>query len=180
MTQDVRREMVELLPRLRRFAYSLTGSMDEADDVVQAVCERALARLDQYEPGTRLDSWMFRIVQTTWVDRLRHRQRRPTVSDLTAMEAVGFDARIEEQAEARSDLAIIRARMEELPDDQRVVLSLVVVDGMSYQEAADTLELPIGTIMSRLFRARKKLQEALDPPLTLAKEGQARRRRLAG
>lgn len=177
MTQDVRREMVELLPRLRRFAYSLSGSLDEADDIVQAACERALSRLDQYEPGTRLDSWMFRIVQTSWVDRLRHRQRRPTINDPTAMEAVRYDARIEEQAAARGDLAIVRARMEAMPEDQRVVLSLVVVDGMSYQEVADTLELPIGTVMSRLFRARKKLQEALDASSPPMQESQSRRHR---
>lgn len=164
MTQEIRREMVELLPRLRRFAYSLTGSLNDADDIVQAACERALSRLDQYEAGTRLDSWMFRIVQTSWIDRLRYRQRRPTVNDPTAMENMRFDARIEEQAEARCDLAIVRAQIEDLPEEQRIVLSLVAVDGMTYQEAADTLALPIGTVMSRLFRVRKKLQEGIDMP----------------
>jgi RNA polymerase sigma-70 factor (ECF subfamily) len=66
--------MVELVPRLRRFAYVLAGSKDDGDDLVQAACERALARLDQFEPGTRLDSWMFRIVQTIWLDRGRRRR----------------------------------------------------------------------------------------------------------
>lgn len=164
MTQDVRREMVLLLPRLRRFAYSLTGSIDEADDLVQAACERALSRLDQYEAGTRLDSWMFRIVQTSWLDRLRHNRRRPTVNDPAAMEAIGFDARIHEQTSARGELAIVRERISTLPEEQRAVLGLVVVDGMSYQEAANALKLPIGTVMSRLFRARKQLLEALDAP----------------
>jgi RNA polymerase sigma-70 factor, ECF subfamily len=112
---------------------------------------------------------MFKIIQTTWLDRLRQLRRRPTVSDPLAMEAIEYDARIPEQTEARSDLAIIRARIATLPEDQRVVLSLIVVEGLSYQEAADTLSLPIGTIMSRLFRARKRLVEALEKSPVQAK-----------
>lgn len=162
MVQDIRQQMVALLPRLRRFAYSLTGSLDDADDVVQAACERALTRLDQFEPGTRLDSWMMRIVQTTWIDRARYLRRRPTVSDPEAMEAVGYDARIHEQTEARADLAVVRDRIAELPEEQRVVLALILVDGMSYLEAAEALDVPVGTVMSRLFRARKRLMEALE------------------
>jgi RNA polymerase sigma-70 factor, ECF subfamily len=73
-------QLVVLLPKLRRFAYCLTGSMDEGDDLVQSACERALARADQFEPGTRLHSWMYRIIQTVWIDRLRRcRNREPTV-----------------------------------------------------------------------------------------------------
>jgi|LNFM01.1.fsa_nt_gb RNA polymerase sigma-70 factor (ECF subfamily) len=168
MIEDVRQQMVELLPRLRRFAYSLTGSMDEADDLVQAACERALARLDQYQQGTRLDSWLVRIVQTTWIDRKRYARRRPTVSDPDMMASVGYDARIYEQAEARADLAVVRKHFGELPDEQRLVLALIVVEGRSYQEVAEILDLPIGTVMSRLFRARKKLMEALERPAQIA------------
>lgn len=171
MIEDIRKQMVELLPRLRRFAYSLTGSLDEADDVVQAACERALARLDQFVPGTRLDSWMIRIVQTTWIDRTRYVRRRPMVSDPAVIEAVAHDARIHEQTEARADLAVVREQIVKLPEDQRVVLALVVVDGMTYQEAAEALDLPIGTVMSRLFRARKKLLEALEAPKARAQAG---------
>lgn len=171
MIEEVRQQMVELLPRLRRFAYSLTGSLDEADDVVQAACERALARLHQFEPGTRLDSWLIRIVQTTWIDRTRYVRRRPVVNDPAVMEAVAHDARIHEQTEARADLAVVRENIVKLPEEQRVVLALVVVEGMSYQEAADALGLPIGTVMSRLFRARKKLLEALEAPKAKAQAG---------
>lgn len=71
MTDDIPQRMVEFLPRLRRFAYVLTGDVDKDDDLVQETCARALSRLDQLEPGTRLDSWMFRIAQTRWFDRLR-------------------------------------------------------------------------------------------------------------
>lgn len=164
MESDVRRELIELLPRMRRLAYSLTGTMDEADDVVQAACEKALGRLDQYESGTRLDSWMFRIIQTTWIDRVRYARRRPTVNDTTAFETAAYDARIHEQTEARAALDVIRSEMASLPEEQRAVLSLVGVDGLSYKDAADILEIPIGTVMSRLARARKRLGEALERP----------------
>lgn len=166
MDEDVRQGMIALLPRMRRFAYSLTGSMDEADDLVQSVCERALGRLDQYERGTRLDSWLVRIIQTTWIDRVRMARRRGTVSDPEVIAAVPFDARIHEQTEARAALEIIRAEIALLPEDQRLVLALVTVDGMSYKDAAEVLEIPIGTVMSRLSRARKRLGEALEQPRT--------------
>src|SRR5262250_2875128 len=71
MDQTVRQEMLAMLPRLRRFAYGLTGSVDSGDDLVQSACERALARLHQWEPGTRLDSWMFRIMKNLWLDDTR-------------------------------------------------------------------------------------------------------------
>lgn len=171
MTNDLRLEMVALLPRLRRFAYSMTGSLDEADDVVQAACERALSRLEQFEAGTRFDSWLFRIVQTTWIDRTRMRSRRNHDSDPEVVEAVPHNARIHEQTEARADLAVLRDEIAQLPEEQRSVLALVAVEGLSYQEAADTLEVPIGTVMSRLSRARKKLAAALDhPPSAISRE----------
>lgn len=164
MDDDVRQKMIALLPRMRRFAYSLTGSMDDADDLVQAACERALNRLDQYEPGTRLDSWLFRIIQTSWIDRVRAVRRRGMVDDPEVMAAVPFDARIHEQTEARAALDIVREEIARLPEDQRLVLALVTVDGMSYKDAAEMLEIPIGTVMSRLSRARKRLGEALERP----------------
>jgi RNA polymerase sigma-70 factor (ECF subfamily) len=162
MVEDVRREMVALLPRLRRFAYSLSGSMECADDLVQAACERALSRLDQYETGTRLDSWMFRLVQTIWIDRKRYEARRQNVGDEMVMAAFAFDARIHEQTEARFSLEIVRREIAKLSEDQRAVLALVAIDGMSYQEAADTLGVKIGTVMSRLSRARLRLAAAID------------------
>ncbi len=163
MDHDVRRELVALLPRLRRFAYALSGSLDEAEDVVQSACEKALARLHQFERGSRLDSWMFQIIRTTWIDKVRYRRRRDTTSDPEMLENLRFDARIEEQTEAREQLAIIRQQIGNLSEDQRVVLALVTVDGMSYQEAALMLGVPIGTIMSRLARARRRLAEVIDP-----------------
>jgi len=160
---DVRHQIVELLPRLRRFALALAGSRHVADDVLQAACEKALGRLDQFTPGTRLDSWMFQIVRTTHIDLMRWQQRRQH-DELTPeiLERVPGDARIHEQIAARADLAIVGAEIARLPDEQREVLALVTIDGLSYQDAADVLGVPIGTIMSRLSRARRKLARALD------------------
>lgn len=169
MASDLRNDLVALLPRLRRFSYSLCGSLDEADDLVQAACERALSRLGQFEPGTRLDSWMFRIVQSIWIDRMRASSRRNNVSDPEALESVPHDARIHEQTEARAALEVVREAVARLPEEQRIVLALCTVDGLSYQQAADTLEVPIGTIMSRLSRARRKLAEALETPSGVAR-----------
>jgi RNA polymerase sigma-70 factor (ECF subfamily) len=163
MASDIRQEMVALLPRLRRFALAQTGSREAADDLVQAACERALSRLEQFTPGTRLDSWMFRIIETMWIDRRRYAGRRPAAS-AKVIDLMPFDARIHEQAEARADLAIVRAEVARLPEEQRVVLALVAIDGQSYQQAAETLGVPIGTIMSRLSRARRRLVDALEAP----------------
>lgn len=162
MTSDVRHQMIAILPRLRRFSYSLTGSMDDADDLMQSVCEKALTRLNQFTPGTRLDSWLFRIAVTVWTDRIRYQNRRQTVDDPEAVDGYGYDARIHEGMEARMDLEIVRREVRRLPSEQQLVLSLVTIDGMSYQEAADVLDVPIGTVMSRLARARKKLMLAVE------------------
>jgi RNA polymerase sigma-70 factor (ECF subfamily) len=164
---DIRHQIVALLPRLRRFALALAGSRDAADDVLQSACEKALGRLDQFIPGTRLDSWMFQIVRTTFIDHMRRQQRRQH-ADLTPelVEHLPIDARIHERTAARADLAVVRTEIAQLPDEQREVLALVTIDGLSYQEAAGVLGVPIGTVMSRLSRARRKLARALDaaPP----------------
>ncbi len=164
MSDDVRREMVELLPRLRRFAYSLTGSMEEADDMVQTACVKALSRLDQFKPGTRLDSWMFRIIQTTWLDHVRSAPVRRTVADPDALDQAVATDPIEERTMARLALDKVREAMGGLPEDQRVLLGLVVVDGLSYRQAAESLGIPIGTVMSRLSRARRRLADAIEAP----------------
>jgi RNA polymerase sigma-70 factor (ECF subfamily) len=138
--------------------------MDEADDIVQAACERALARLDQFQPGTRLDHWMFRIVKTVTIDRARRRKLRSAVALDEGAEEVGFDARVHEQAEARLALDAVRREIGRLPEEQRELLFLVAIEGMSYQDAAATLDIPIGTVMSRLSRARQRLAVAIETP----------------
>ena len=153
-------QLVALLPRLRRFARGLAGRAAEADDLVQAACERALAREHQFQEGTRFDSWMFRIVQTIWIDQLRAREVRKEAAD-GAEERLGSDAPVR-RIEARLALAEIRSAVELLPLDQRTTLMLVTVEGLSYKEAAAVAGVPVGTIMSRLARARVALQQHLD------------------
>jgi RNA polymerase sigma-70 factor (ECF subfamily) len=153
-------QLIAVLPRLRRFARGLSGTAAEADDLVQAACERALAREHQFEEGTRFDSWMFRIVQTIWIDQLRARDVRKEDGDV-AEERLGTDAPVR-RIEARLALAEIRLAVEHLPVEQRTVLMLVTVEGLSYKEAASVEGVPVGTIMSRLARARVALHQLLD------------------
>ena len=163
VTGDVRVQMIALLPRLRRFAIGLTGNGDEADDLVQAACERALSRLDQYRPGTRLDSWMYRIVQTTFIDGTRRKKVRGEQIDLDdAGELPGADG--PRAIEARLTLESVREAIGRLPEEQRSVLLLVTVEGLSYEEAAESLGIPKGTVMSRLARARLKLHDMVHGP----------------
>lgn len=161
MSDSARSQLVALLPRLRRFARGLSRSVDQADDLVQAACERALSRLDQWTPGTRLDSWMFRIIQTIWLDQRRAAKVRggDWVADLeTASAHLAEDG--ERRVEARLTLDEVRRTVARLPDDQRIVLLLVSVEGATYKEAAEILGVPIGTIMSRLARARLAVTKA--------------------
>lgn len=159
----IEQQMMLLLPRLKRFARRLTGNPDDADDLVQSACERALARLEQFEPGTRLDSWLYRICQTISFDRARATARRPQSVLLDDAADVAFDARILECVEAGSSLEQLRSAITALPRSQRLVLALAVTEDMSYKEIAEFLSVPIGTVMSRLSRAREKLKLALTP-----------------
>jgi len=159
-SSDPRAELISLLPRLRRFAYGLTGDGHQADDLVQAGCLKAIERWSQYQSGTSLASWLFRILQTTWLDEYRTRQRQQTDSwDEGFDELIGDDGTT--LLEARSEARAVRRLVAELPEDQRAVLMLVAVEGLSYKEAAEVLELPLGTVMSRLARARARLAEGL-------------------
>lgn len=162
MADDIRQMMIELLPRLQRFAYSLTGDLDRADDLVQDTCVRALANIGQWQAGTRLDSWMYRIAQNLWFDRMRSQKTRGEVLDVEALENIsGSDGR--NVTEGKLDLERVSRDITRLPRDQQVLIGLVCVDGLSYREAAEALGIPIGTVMSRLSRARKALGQALSP-----------------
>jgi len=151
--------LIAMLPRLRRFARGLAGTATEADDLVQAACERALTRRHQFQEGTRFDSWLFRIVQTIWIDQLRARRVRKEDAEV-GDEHLGSDAPVR-RIEARLGLAEVRRAIERLSPDQRTVLMLVTVEGLSYREAAAVVGVPVGTVMSRLARARIALQQSL-------------------
>lgn len=157
-----RAELRALLPRLRRFGHALTGSAEDGDDLVQDALEKALSREDQYREGTRLDSWMYKIMQNAWIDNRRANARRarvvqPMREDIVAISEDGRDS-----FNARIDLLQVREMMNRLHEDERAVLALVSIDGLTYQQAADTLGVPIGTVMSRLARARNKLLQMME------------------
>lgn len=162
MNEDVKEDIVALLPRLRRFALALTGSQDDGDELVQSACLKAIGALDQFTPGTRLDSWMFRIVRSCWIDGIRMNTRRRHVSDPETLESLSNGGLTVRTAEARLTVARVRTLMAELPTEQREVLALVAIDGLTYREAAAVLELPIGTVMSRLARARTRLMSEME------------------
>src|SRR5580700_4703923 len=156
-SQNIHEQIVVLLPRLRRFARNLTRNPHDADDVVQIAVERALLRLDQWRRDARLDSWMFKIVRNAWIDELRSRGRRDKVFVAEeAGDSVGVES-IENEIARMS----VQAAMARLPEDQRVAVSLVLVEGLPYKEAAAVLEVPIGTLTSRLARGREALQAFL-------------------
>ena len=163
LDERVRAEMVALLPRLRRFARGLTGVADQADDLVQAACERAITRIEQWTPGTRLDSWMFRIVQTIWLDERRAAKVRTGEGRIEAAEAAEPELTVDgvRRMEAHLTYDAVRRAIAKLPEEQRVVMLLVCVEGQTYKEAADTLGIPIGTVMSRLARARLGLSRVI-------------------
>lgn len=155
--ENIRDQLVALLPRLRRFARALSRDAQDADDLVQVAVERALLHLDQLRPEARLDSWMFGIVRNAWIDETRSRRRR---DQLLAPAELG-----EQVADSSSEAPIqrlsIEAALERLPEEQRLAVALVLVEGMAYKEAAAVLEVPIGTVTSRLARGREALEALL-------------------
>ena len=161
MDEGIRKEMIAVLPQLRRFAYGLTGSIPDGDDLVQATCERAIANLDKWQVGTRLDSWMFRIAQNLHRNAIRDsRSRADKLNALGQEMESSSDGR--RHQEERATLAAVRHYVEQLPEDQRTVVLLVCVEGRSYQEVAEITGLPIGTVTSRLGRARAGLRDYLE------------------
>ncbi|MET0529899.1 MAG: RNA polymerase sigma factor [Microvirga sp.] len=161
MPTAIGQELVALLPRLRRFALVLCRSPSLADDLVQSACERALAHAASWTPGTRLDAWVFRILRNNWIDHLRRTRTEGMSEDVTVQTEIVGD-RGEEPALSKLMLAEVQQCINALPSDQREVLLLVCVEDLAYREAADVLGVPIGTVMSRLARARKRLVEMTD------------------
>ena len=151
--ETIRSRMTAGLPRLRRFALSLTGNAADADDLVQDTVERALRNLHKWQPDTKLESWMFRIAQNLWIDNLRARKVR--AADPLEADDVSLDGA--RSAEAKLTFADTARALQQLPEDQRVVVALVLIDGVAYREAAEILNVPIGTVTSRLARAREAL-----------------------
>jgi RNA polymerase sigma-70 factor (ECF subfamily) len=156
--EGVQEQIVAALPRLRRFARTLARSPHDADDLVQIAVERALRRIDQWRPDSNLLSWLFGIVRNAWIDEARARARR---SKVLLPEEAAVDVG-EASTERASELLAIQAALERLPEEQRSAIGLVLVEGLSYREAADVLEVPIGTLTSRLARGRMALAALLE------------------
>lgn len=153
-------EMLALLPRLRRFAHALARSPADADDLCQAAIERALKSRAQWQPGTRLDSWMYRIMRNLWIDTARARTRHGET--FVAEEAgEGMGDRGDAAVEAAVELTLVGRAMNALPPEQREAVVLVLVEGFAYKEAAEILDIPIGTLTSRLWRGREALMAQL-------------------
>jgi RNA polymerase sigma-70 factor, ECF subfamily len=144
--------LVELIPRLRRYARALVGDRATADDLVQDTLERAWAKLHLYRRGTDLRAWLFTVMHNVHVNRVRATRLTDTLEDEMPELA---------QRPAQGDALLVRdldRAITRLPDEQRAVLLLVTLEEMSYEQVARTLGIPIGTVMSRLSRAREKLR----------------------
>jgi RNA polymerase sigma-70 factor (ECF subfamily) len=151
-------DVVALLPNLKRFALSLCRRPDVADDLVQITAERAFRARHQFDPTTRLEAWLFRILRNAWIDMLRRDARRGETVDIhETPQADPVDSAA--QTDDRLMLQSVQAAMRALPEEQRAVLHLVCVEGLSYAETSQTLDIPQGTVMSRLNRARRALGE---------------------
>lgn len=150
--------IVELLPRLRRFARSLSRNQHDADDLVQSVVERAWRNVDQLKPGANLGSWMFGIMKNAWIDDRRAHKRR---GEVALPEDSGEHPAVT-PGDANAALWSVSEAMTKLPEEQRLAVALVLVEGMSYKEASELLEIPIGTLTSRLARGRTALAAALE------------------
>lgn len=153
-------DLLAILPRLRRFAASLSRDRADGDDLCQAALERALKARDQWQPGTRLDSWIYRIMRNLWIDEARARQRAArTFAPEEAGEHVGHAG--DHDIETHMHLSDVDRAMQALPDEQREAIALVLVEGLSYKEAAAVLGVPMGTLTSRLVRGRRALIELM-------------------
>ena len=154
--EALRLEIVGFLPRMRRFARSLARDPDRADDLVQAACQRALERLSQVREGTRLDSWLYRIIYTRWIDKVR----RGTTRSAHLVVLAGEDVPAAANAKAAKDMATaldIKNALAKLPAEHHAAITLVSVEGYSYEEAASVMDIPVGTVASRVARARDML-----------------------
>jgi RNA polymerase sigma-70 factor (ECF subfamily) len=162
-TRDFPSILSELLPNLWSFALRLTRDRDDAEDLVQRACLRALERSAQFRPNTSALSWMYSVVHTTWINEVRSRRvraRRSVEWDDSYLATVSDPTTPDPETNVLMQ-QIVRI-VDQLPEKQRTVMLLVTVEGLSYQEAAQVLGVPVGTVMSRLSRARQSVGSRLD------------------
>ncbi|MET3354945.1 sigma-70 family RNA polymerase sigma factor [Xanthobacter autotrophicus] len=149
----LRTQVLEFLPALRAFARSLTRNRTEADDLVQETLLKALSNMDKFDPGTNLRAWLFTILRNTYYTEIRKRRRENDGMSALAQQ----DTNIGPSQEWSATLSSLKEALAKLPDDQREALVLVGAAGLSYEEAAAVCGCALGTIKSRVNRARAKL-----------------------
>ncbi|WP_437439271.1 sigma-70 family RNA polymerase sigma factor [Dickeya fangzhongdai] len=161
-TSEVRQQLAAHLTRLWRYGLVLSRSHDAAEELVQSTCVRALEKSAQFTPGTRIDRWLFSILHSIWISDLRASRVRMGQGFVEGDELPAPDTHA--LNDDRRHYQKIMQRVNALPEAQRNAIFLVYVEGFTYQEAADTLSVPIGTIMSRLAAARTILAKSVDAP----------------
>lgn len=155
---EFRSQLQDCLPDLWRYAYALTRDRTTADDLVQDCAERALRKRDLWKQTGALKPWLMKMLLNLYRNQLRTQSRRP---QLVAMDDMHHDPAAPDVLDQKLALSQTARAMKKLPDDQREALLLIVLGGVSYKQAAVALNVPLGTLMSRLGRARAKLRELM-------------------
>lgn len=158
---QIHARIIAFLPRLRRFCHGLAGSREHGDDLLQSTVERALARIDMWQPGTSLENWIMKMASNLHIDLIRAERVRGVPIEIEAAPDLSGEDELS-RLEFRSEIDAVERALKAMPVDLRQVLCAVVVDGMSYSEAAELFEIPIGTVMSRVSRARGFVQRFMD------------------
>jgi len=149
--------LIEHIPRLRRYARALTGERSRADDLVQDTLERAMVKFHLWQPGSDLRAWLFTIMHNVFLNQLRARPAGSAVS----LDDEAMQVPVRATQSDRIEILDLEAALVRLPEEQREVVLLVGLEQMTYEETAGVLAIPIGTVMSRLSRAREKLRALL-------------------
>jgi RNA polymerase sigma-70 factor, ECF subfamily len=156
---DLQREVIAMIPRLRRLARTLAANVSDADDLVQETCVRAIAGSASFQTGARLDTWLFTILRNHWASEMRRAATRHGTGTVDAAEA--NDLQHSDDGAALLAAGAVRDAVLGLPEGLSSVMLLVAVEGYSYREAASILDIPVGTVMSRMSRARQVLAARL-------------------
>nr|WP_083804379.1 RNA polymerase sigma factor [Ahrensia sp. R2A130] len=151
----VRKGISKLYPRLWRYCVALTGSREHADDLAQTACLRAIEKSALYDPAIKFAPWMFRLTQRLWINEVRKNKVRTGAGHIAIEDADLIDPSPNPEASVVGQ--DVWREVMSLPEAQRSTVFLVYVEGHSYREAADIIEIPVGTVMSRLAAARKQL-----------------------
>jgi len=161
--EDIENRIAALIPRLHRFAWVLTGAQADADDITQATLERALLHKTAFTAETPLEAWVIRVARNIWLDQLRRGKVRAQAVDPVMLDRI-HRVGAPDDGEVRMEAGEALRAVQTLPPGQREIVTLVLVEGYTYQEAATALKVPIGTVMSRLARARRALADLLLGP----------------